>query len=115
MNPDSAICGFHDFEDLMKSNHLFARPANKIGKGKGGKAECKGKAECPEGKTGKRKGKSRNKNQIVETYYVPMEDTFQAWVVVLNPCLTGCLPSDPFPLLQGGRRCWVMRATGGRF
>ena len=69
---------FLEFEQMMKEQHVFRNPSrDPIGKGKkGGKAECQGKAECPgKGNVGKGKGKARDKNQIVRTYYAPAEDT----------------------------------------
>ena len=72
---------FLEFEQMMKEQHVFRNPSrDPIGKGKkGGKAECQGKAECPgKGNVGKGKGKARDKNQIVRTYYAPAEDTRQA-------------------------------------
>ncbi|OLP79608.1 hypothetical protein AK812_SmicGene40081 [Symbiodinium microadriaticum] len=78
--PEPLNRSFLEFEQMMKEQHVFRNPSrDPIGKGKkGGKAECQGKAECPgKGNVGKGKGKARDKNQIVRTYYAPAEDTRQ--------------------------------------
>ena len=79
--PDTSLLSFEEFEHLMQKPRVFQNPNRAtIGKGKGkGKAECQEKAECPsKGSLGKGKGKARDKNQIVRTYYAPMEDTREA-------------------------------------
>ena len=79
--PDTSMLSFEEFEHLMQKPRVFQNPNRAtIGKGKGkGKAECQEKAECPsKGSLGKGKGKARDKNQIVRTYYAPMEDTREA-------------------------------------
>lgn len=77
--PDTLNLSFEEFEHLMQQPRVFRNQTRAtIGKGKG-KAECQEKAECPsKGSLGKGKGKARDKNQIVRTYYAPMEDTRQA-------------------------------------
>ena len=79
--PDALNRSFEEFEDMMQQPQVFRNPSRAtIGKGKkAGKAECQGKAEClGKDSLGKGKGRARDKNQIVRTYYAPMEDTRQA-------------------------------------
>ena len=79
--PDALNRSFEEFEHMMQQPQVFRNPNRAtIGKGKkAGKAECQGKAEClGKDSLGKGKGRARDKNQIVRTYYAPMEDTRQA-------------------------------------